>query len=142
MQEYHYVWLEAHPDRTIEWLKEMLRAGFEVHHVDWNRDNNSPDNLVLIEASDHQKLHALNQKPSRKAFTLEVMDRIEMAKHNRLAAIGVKLPEDAAMRAYTMFVSTDKTWKAIADEIGYKSAAVAHDMAEDYALSIGGNLMR
>lgn len=35
----------------------MIAAGFEVHHIDANRENDHPDNLVLIEAIDHARLH-------------------------------------------------------------------------------------
>ena len=35
----------------------MLREGFDVHHVDGNRANNDPLNLVLIEHVDHMMLH-------------------------------------------------------------------------------------
>jgi hypothetical protein len=53
MTEYHLIWLENHPHRSAEWLKERLSDGFDVHHVDGNRDNNDPSNLVLIEHQDH-----------------------------------------------------------------------------------------
>jgi recombination protein RecA len=33
---------------------------YEVHHIDENTINNHPDNLQLIEHSEHAKLHALN----------------------------------------------------------------------------------
>ena len=57
MQEYHLVWLEAHPHRAKEWLEERLREGFDVHHLDGNHSNNEPGNLVLIEHTDHMMLH-------------------------------------------------------------------------------------
>jgi hypothetical protein len=31
--------------------------GYDVHHVDCNRKNNSPDNLILLTPEDHAKLH-------------------------------------------------------------------------------------
>lgn len=50
-------WLTAHPNRSEEWLRERMRDGFDVHHVDGDSRNNDPDNLVLIEGSDHMLLH-------------------------------------------------------------------------------------
>lgn len=57
-QAYHYSWLAAHPHRTAEWLKDKLREGFDIHHLDNNHSNNEPDNLILIEHTDHMFLHA------------------------------------------------------------------------------------
>jgi hypothetical protein len=50
-------WLLDHPERTYEWLLERLKDGFHIHHLDGNHSNNEPTNLVLIEASDHFRLH-------------------------------------------------------------------------------------
>lgn len=58
MEQHHYAWLEAHTYRTVEWLADRLKDGFDIHHLDGNHDNNDPKNLVLIECSDHMMLHA------------------------------------------------------------------------------------
>jgi HNH endonuclease len=39
----------------------MLIEGFQVHHMDGDHSNDSPDNLVLIEAADHMMLHGMNR---------------------------------------------------------------------------------
>jgi hypothetical protein len=57
VQVHHKAWLEAHPERTARWLREMLRDGFSIHHLDGNHGNNDPDNLVLIENTDHALIH-------------------------------------------------------------------------------------
>jgi hypothetical protein len=57
METYHLAWLSAHPERTEEWLKERLRDGFHVHHIDGDHFNDDPKNLVLIESGDHMMLH-------------------------------------------------------------------------------------
>jgi len=54
---YHEIWLSSHPHRTPEWLKDRLRDGFDVHHMDGDHGNNDPANLVLIECTDHMMLH-------------------------------------------------------------------------------------
>jgi hypothetical protein len=59
LQSYHYSWLTAHPDRTRAWLKTRLREGFHVHHVDGDHGNDAPLNLVLIEGTDHLRLHGM-----------------------------------------------------------------------------------
>lgn len=54
---HHQAWLDAHPHRTATWLRSMVADGFDVHHVDGNRENNDSTNLVLIERRDHSLLH-------------------------------------------------------------------------------------
>jgi hypothetical protein len=57
LKSYHYAWLSVRPHRTEDWLRERLRDGFDLHHADGNHANDDPSNLVLIEASDHMRLH-------------------------------------------------------------------------------------
>jgi len=57
MPKHHQAWLEAHPNRTQDWLFLMIEHGFHVHHIDGNPRNNDPKNLVLIEGADHMRLH-------------------------------------------------------------------------------------
>lgn len=54
---HHAAWLGAHSHRTERWLRQVLRDGFDVHHIDGNALNNEPLNLVLIEHTDHMGLH-------------------------------------------------------------------------------------
>lgn len=56
MEVYHHAWLKAHPDRSLEWLEERLKDGFDVHHLDNDHQNNEPLNLALIEHVDHVRL--------------------------------------------------------------------------------------
>lgn len=57
MKDYHRIWLETHSSRTEEWLSEKLKDGFDIHHIDGDRCNNDPSNLILIEHRDHMMLH-------------------------------------------------------------------------------------
>lgn len=57
LKEYHFAWLSSHPERTSDWLRFMLKAGFDIHHLDGDHANNDPVNLVLIEHRDHMRLH-------------------------------------------------------------------------------------
>lgn len=60
LKPHHAAWLAAHPHRSEQWLLDALRDGFDVHHLDGASQNNAPDNLLLIETSDHtQILHGL-----------------------------------------------------------------------------------
>jgi transposase-like protein len=41
-----------------EMLNRELRNNEEVHHLDKNRSNNSPDNLLVLDKDQHVKLHS------------------------------------------------------------------------------------
>lgn len=62
MQEHHLAWLSKHADRNAAWLQQALEAGFDVHHLDGDRSNNDPDNLVLIERRDHAVMHGFSER--------------------------------------------------------------------------------
>jgi len=57
MEQYHKAWLAAHPERDEAWLKERLKDGFHVHHVDGDHSNNEAGNLILVDGVDHLHLH-------------------------------------------------------------------------------------
>lgn len=52
-------WLKSHPDRSVKWLRERFKDGFDVHHLDGDHSNNDPGNLVLIDHVDHMRLHGI-----------------------------------------------------------------------------------
>jgi hypothetical protein len=72
LKEYHFAWLSSHPERTTDWLRFMLKAGFDIHHLDGDHGNNDPKNLVLIEHRDHMRLHGASSGFGRE---LEVSKR-------------------------------------------------------------------
>ncbi len=57
LQNYHLVWLRDNPKRSEAWLRERLKDGFHIHHMDGDHSNDDPSNLVLIEGGDHFMLH-------------------------------------------------------------------------------------
>jgi hypothetical protein len=58
-------WLQEHVFVASHFDREP-RSGECVHHKDFNRKNNHPSNLVVMNESDHQKYHAqLNNKNKR-----------------------------------------------------------------------------
>ncbi len=66
LTSYAQIWLAAHLNRTEEWLRERFADGFDIHHMDEDRANKDPLNLVLIENTDHMRLHGLFMlKPCR-----------------------------------------------------------------------------
>jgi hypothetical protein len=59
LESYHLAWLSVHPERSAGWLKDKLRDGFHVHHIDGDHSNDAPINLVLIDGTDHMRLHGM-----------------------------------------------------------------------------------
>lgn len=59
-----------------EILDRPLKTGEVVHHLDSNRSNNSPDNLLPLENPSHSKLHAWMNK-NIITPTQEYQERIE-----------------------------------------------------------------
>lgn len=45
-----------------ECVNGEIPDGYDVHHIDGNRQNNSIHNLMLIEHSEHMRIHNLNNK--------------------------------------------------------------------------------
>lgn len=39
--------------------KKYLKPELEVHHIDFNKLNNNPDNLIVLTKSEHKRLHNL-----------------------------------------------------------------------------------
>ena len=72
---YVLVWMPEHPratrGRVLEHILVMekklgrsIERGEEVHHIDHNKQNNDPNNLRLLTASEHAKLHHQERKKS------------------------------------------------------------------------------
>lgn len=69
-------WFNNHLGKIIYLHREKLRlflgmteeemAGYDVHHIDENIDNNDITNLQLLSKSAHQKLHAVRSEDSKR----------------------------------------------------------------------------
>jgi hypothetical protein len=111
LESYHYAWLSTHPERTQLWLATKLRDGFDVHHADGDHSNNSPDNLVLIEARDHMRLH---NSPGLSSMLRRKTAEVDYA--------------DLCKTAYTIYSSAGPagtTWAKVAQEIGWPGTWVS-----------------
>lgn len=50
-----------------EWAAgRQIEVGEHVHHLDGNKLNNQPSNLVILSASDHAKIHSLDRLKGRR----------------------------------------------------------------------------
>lgn len=118
MRDYHFAWLAKHPERSEEWLQDRLRDGFDIHHADGDRTNNAPENLVLIEGSDHMMLHGHSLR--RRLRGLE--EKRAKAQRDR---------ELIGKRAYEA-KSSQVSWAIIGGRLDM-GGGVARDLAKKYA---------
>ena len=128
IKAHHAAWLSVHPFRSDAWLNRMLAEGFDIHHIDGNHDNNSPDNLVLIDGADHMMLH--NGKTRMQRGTQLIASVQEQKNLQKILTIGMAAFES---------VKRNKSWKLSADEVGV-STVTAKKWATEYAKSIGVNI--
>ena len=70
-KEYRKVWCDKH-GLSEDFAKECAAVGFEIHHVDGNRSNNDPSNLVMIYRGDHIYIHGGEpyQSKGKRAYEL------------------------------------------------------------------------
>lgn len=84
-QKQRYVGEHRH---TFERTYGPIPPGFEVHHIDFDRLNNSPNNLIALPKTEHQRLHRLHEQLESIEYDLErtsLLQPIRRAKLNRQA---------------------------------------------------------
>lgn len=59
-KDYRQIWADKYKKDSL-WMEQASENGFHVHHVDGDRDNNDPDNLMMIFKGDHMLLHNLKR---------------------------------------------------------------------------------
>lgn len=109
LQSYHVAWLSAHPERTADWLRDRMKDGFHVHHVDGDHDNDDPSNLVLIDGVDHMRLHGMKLTDGIRKWRSK--RRVVVAEK---AAAEVKKTDAEARSIYEMKIETSGSWTTFA----------------------------
>lgn len=55
--------------------KKYLSPNFDIHHIDFNRLNNNPQNLIIITKNEHKTIH---QKLQNKQYFLEYCNQYNL----------------------------------------------------------------
>ena len=55
-------WKFTHRTVAEKKIGGRVRPGYEVHHINHNKKDNRPSNLVVLSKSDHRKIHAQGSK--------------------------------------------------------------------------------
>jgi hypothetical protein len=50
-------WIYTHRKVAKKKYGDLPKKDFHVHHIDGNRKNNKPDNLILLHKKDHRRVH-------------------------------------------------------------------------------------
>ncbi len=108
MEAHHKAWLSKH-HQPPEFLQQAIEAGFHVHHIDGDHDNNDTANLVLIFGRDHMSLHSMAPAMG------DAKRNAEKAAHTRS-----RKKAKRGCQAYGLRL-TGVTWAEIARSTGIKS---------------------
>lgn len=84
MEEYHRIWLEHHDWRSEEWLRQKLKEGFDIHHIDGDHYNNKIENLVLTESSDHMHLHGMPLRQQARHAPIKSRKKKDYSKKSKM----------------------------------------------------------
>lgn len=109
LKSYHQAWLSNHPERDEDWLRERLREGFDVHHIDGDHQNDDPGNLALIDHADHMRVH--NRGGLRIAWTAAKSDRRREA------------DDDLGARVAALWIA-GAGWREMERTLGCKAAKI------------------
>lgn len=134
MQDYHRIWLEKHPHRSEEWLKERLSEGFDIHHADGDRSNNDHDNLMLIDHVDHMGLHGIPLNRMARRYKERRKSDFERRKKERYD-LGKTFYEERQSRMSWPDIY-EKHYGKI-DRINLNAGAKVANVAKDYAKKAG-----
>lgn len=117
LKPHQRAWLNAHAEYDDSWLLTALAAGFDVHHIDEDKLNNDPDNLLLIERNDHMKIHGL------RGFLVKKISKWES--YEQKVSKGEYV--------YNLRLNSGLPWDAVAEKAGYNRSAGAINIAKAYA---------
>jgi hypothetical protein len=123
MKKSRLIWLSAHPGRDRDWLEAKRDEGFEVHHLDGNRNNNDPTNLILIDGEDHRRLHGIDYSVGYFGWRTRQRSGIASAKADGRYK---GRPEDVQRNAgIAQMLEKRMSWTAIQKATGCSRAHVA-----------------
>lgn len=94
-------------DSHNEYIYENLGKGFDtVHHDDYNRYNNSPNNLIWMNSVDHIKYHSDKKSDYWENLSEDEASRVKDKIRISLQKYRIENPEDF----YQRYITRDTTW--------------------------------
>ncbi len=75
LKKYHKIWLFKY-GFDEKWLRKKFVEGFHIHHIDGDKANENPENLMMIYGKDHIQLHGFNYKKAAAGFQRQLKRRI------------------------------------------------------------------
>ena len=58
-------WKFTHRTVAEKKIGGRVRPGYEVHHINHNKKDNRPSNLIVLSKSEHRKIHAQGSKRTK-----------------------------------------------------------------------------
>ena len=114
--------------------KRYLSKDYVVHHIDFNRLNNSPDNLIVMKKGDHQRLHTMLNPMERDKKTGRFVPReddiLKMKKVTMTAIMPKKATEGAA--CYDLYPDIDEPVTIEPDMPKMLSTGIAMQIPDGY----------
>ena len=102
----HKGWMYEHRYVAEQKIGRQLKADEEVHHIDHNRMNNSPENLVVLASSKHRKLHGVEHIKMRKRCKVcgEILssNRRSICRRCRIKIADSKYPDNEVLQKELM----------------------------------------
>lgn len=96
-----------------DYYGESTKRGYNIHHKDFNRRNDSPDNLEMIPIRDHINIHITPEVRERSSETIRNSDRLRKI-HSEIAKTTLHSPENEK-KCREALMKSQKFWDHLYD---------------------------
>ncbi len=113
--------------------KKYLNPKYQVHHINFDRKDNTPDNLQVLTFKEHRKIHnRLNicERNNKGQFVKKEPELIKIKKVTETAIVPEKLSIGAA--GYDLYVDSDKPIEIHPHETVMVQSNIAFEIPKNY----------
>lgn len=75
---------KAHRKIYESWYGIKIPVGFDIHHIDFNRDNNDPKNLLMLPSELHHRYHQSVLEMFRGEDALVIRPQVTLAYRHQI----------------------------------------------------------